>query len=257
MGNPSKLTVAGRMVDGLLTLGAGAPDFPARLPGALRRRRLVASPPGRGPRASGQSRGSTRSHLARRGNPGSTLPGLFQVAIGFALSRPVGCRGRFCWRRPATGRRSSGSMSCRRPGLAGLDRRGRLERGCSWRAPGLIPRPESGRSDGLSAFFGILLPPGRGGLALGAGPMQVVWVNTHGLFVLGPWVLVLFSSSIAPSWAEAGRPGAALAAEPGGRAEACLANPYGRAGACSCQLELFPKLTAGGGGLQGVQSASS
>ena len=88
--------------------------------------------------------------------------------------------------------------------------------------------------------------------------IQVVWVNTHGLFVLGPIILaayvagrlvrpVLGISKVAASRRAGGKPwrfhvaGAAMMV-----GVACLVNPYGLRGALF-PLELFPKITAWGG----------
>ena len=88
--------------------------------------------------------------------------------------------------------------------------------------------------------------------------VQAIWVNSHGLFVLGPIILVAFlidhiagaigrrrtrsttgNSSETRWWLHLG--GAALAV-----VLACLLNPYGWRGAVF-PLELFPKITAWGG----------
>ena len=85
--------------------------------------------------------------------------------------------------------------------------------------------------------------------------VQIFWVNTHGLFVLGPIILVAFMTTRLlklrrrPTdagivegrlwWAHVG--GAALVT-----GIACLANPYGLRGALF-PLELYPKITVWGG----------
>jgi tetratricopeptide (TPR) repeat protein len=71
-------------------------------------------------------------------------------------------------------------------------------------------------------------------------PVQLLWVNMHGLFVLGPVLLAAYVADggkrrwrrLAPAFA------AVLAA--------CLVNPYGLRGALF-PLELLPKITAWGG----------
>jgi tetratricopeptide (TPR) repeat protein len=119
--------------------------------------------------------------------------------------------------------------------------------------PGLIlassrfdPRPEVLTLLCLSAFLAILPRARRrpGWLWLLV-PIQVLWVNAHGLFVLGPWSLGLFLLDRAalpagmPPWRRLLPPSLAVGA-------ACLANPYGLRGLLF-PLELFPKLTEGGG----------
>jgi hypothetical protein len=107
------------------------------------------------------------------------------------------------------------------------------------------PRPEIVTLICLSAFFGILLraraAPSWLWLLV---PIQVLWVNTHGLFVLGPWILALFlvDRAIAggeASWRQLMLPSLAVCLS-------CVANPYGLRGVL-LPLELFPKLTEGGG----------
>jgi hypothetical protein len=107
------------------------------------------------------------------------------------------------------------------------------------------PRPEIVTLCCLSAFFGILLrarqTPGLLWLLV---PIEVLWVNTHGLFVLGPWTLVLFLVDRAvvggePPWRRVVLPSLAVVL-------ACLVNPYGVRGLL-LPLELFPKLTEAGG----------
>ncbi len=107
------------------------------------------------------------------------------------------------------------------------------------------PRPEIVTLGCLVAFIGIL---GRARHAPGwlwvLVPIQVLWVNSHGLFILGPWTLVLFliDRAIAggePRWRRLAMPSLAVGL-------ACLANPYGLRGLL-LPLELFPKLTEAGG----------
>src|SRR5207237_658102 len=82
--------------------------------------------------------------------------------------------------------------------------------------------------------------------------IQVLWVNTHGLFVLGPVILAAYVVDRLPATADArGRLGARRWWGHVGGATAmvvaaCLANPYGLRGALF-PLELFPKITAWGG----------
>jgi hypothetical protein len=88
--------------------------------------------------------------------------------------------------------------------------------------------------------------------------IQVVWINVHGLFVLGPLIMGAYlidhlsramyqRASNGPQespggqswWKHIGGAAACVGA-------ACLANPYGLRGAL-LPLELFPKITAWGG----------
>jgi hypothetical protein len=108
------------------------------------------------------------------------------------------------------------------------------------------PRPEIATLIGLSAFFGILLRARRApGWLWVLVPIQVLWVNTHGLFVLGPWMVLLFlidralAGGESPPWRRLWPPSLAVGV-------ACLSNPYGVRGLL-LPLELFPKLTEGGG----------
>ncbi len=107
------------------------------------------------------------------------------------------------------------------------------------------PRPEIVTLVCLSAFFGILLRARQApGWLWVLVPIEVLWVNTHGLFVLGPWMLVLFLIDRAivggePPWRRLWMPSLAVGL-------ACLANPYGLRGVL-LPLELFPKLTEAGG----------
>ncbi len=153
---------------------------------------------------------------------------------------------------------------CASAALAGLAARAR-----SWPVwvvaacwlPGLVllsaraaPRPELVSLLAMAGYLAILTradeagrPRSRRLWLLPA--VQVVWVNSHGLFVLGPILLGLY---IGGRFLEARqRPIAAgerlhLAGVAAAVAAACLVNPYGWRGAV-LPLELFPKITAWGG----------
>lgn len=119
--------------------------------------------------------------------------------------------------------------------------------------PGLLlastrfdPRPEIATLLGLAVTFGVLVrarcQPAWLWLLV---PLQLLWINAHGLFVLGPWMMGLFLLERAvmpagqPSWRSLLPPCVAAAA-------VCLVNPYGVRGVLF-PLELFPKLTQAGG----------
>lgn len=130
--------------------------------------------------------------------------------------------------------------------------------GACW-LPGLVllsaraaPRPELVSLVAMAAYLAILTradETGRPGWLWLLPIVQMVWVNTHGLFVLGPILLGLYIGGrfvsrgrrpIAPSeWKHVAGVAAAVAT-------ACLINPYGWRGAI-LPLELFPKITAWGG----------
>jgi hypothetical protein len=118
------------------------------------------------------------------------------------------------------------------------------------------PRPEVFSLLGVAAYLAVLLRADEvPSLAWRLAPIQVLWVNLHGLFVLGPLILGLYladrfvcsllgsrpSHGISPArwWVHLG--GAATAV-----GIACLVNPYGLRGA-ALPVELFPKITAWGG----------
>jgi hypothetical protein len=122
-----------------------------------------------------------------------------------------------------------------------------------------VPRPEIFSVLGMALYLTILLKVDASpALAWFLPLIQVLWVNTHGLFVLGPIILaayvagrlvrpVLGISEVAASRRAGGKPwrfhvaGAAMMV-----GAACLVNPYGLRGALF-PLELFPKITAWGG----------
>jgi tetratricopeptide (TPR) repeat protein len=116
-----------------------------------------------------------------------------------------------------------------------------------------VPRPEIFSVVGMALYLTILLKadstPALAWLLPG---IQVLWVNTHGLFVLGPIILVAYlADRVARSVQGIGEPdrkqwwvhlgGASVLV-----VIACLVNPYGLRGALF-PLELFPKITAWGG----------
>jgi tetratricopeptide (TPR) repeat protein len=121
------------------------------------------------------------------------------------------------------------------------------------------PRPEIFSVLGMAAYLSILLRVDFNPRLAWILPLiQVVWVNTHGVFVLGPIILATYLAErlVAPPLersdaGDAQRPaGTRWWAHVGGSAllvaVACLFNPYGVRGALF-PLELFPKITAWGG----------
>ncbi len=122
-----------------------------------------------------------------------------------------------------------------------------------------VPRPEIFSVLWLALYLTILLKADVSPALAWLLPLiQVFWVNTHGLFVLGPIVLFAYladrfaRSARAPSEPGDLRPPASKLrwAHLGGASVvvcvACLVNPYGLRGALF-PLELFPKITAWGG----------
>jgi hypothetical protein len=122
-----------------------------------------------------------------------------------------------------------------------------------------VPRPEVFSLLGVTLYLAVLLrTEDRPALAWILPIIQVVWVNTHGLFVLGPIILIIYladrlarriqgpttddpeTDSLQNRWW--GHLGGATVIV----GLACLANPYGLRGALF-PLELFPKITAWGG----------
>jgi tetratricopeptide (TPR) repeat protein len=118
----------------------------------------------------------------------------------------------------------------------------------------LVPRPEILSFLAMAVYLAVLLRADeRPALAWLLVPVQVLWVNVHGLFVLGPIILGAYlvghcvdaprrpAAPPAPlrRWGHLG--GAAV-----GVGLACLASPYGLRGALF-PMELFPKLTMWGG----------
>jgi tetratricopeptide (TPR) repeat protein len=124
----------------------------------------------------------------------------------------------------------------------------------------LVPRPEIISFLAMSAYLAVLMrTDDRPALAWALPAVQVLWVNSHGLFLLGPIILGAYLvgealDRLTPAaavraagprarrwrfWVNVG--GAALAV-----GLACLANPYGLLGALF-PLELFPKITQFGG----------
>jgi tetratricopeptide (TPR) repeat protein len=122
----------------------------------------------------------------------------------------------------------------------------------SWR---FVPRPECVTLL-FTALYLLILGHWRRRPRLGwlLPPLQVLWVNNHTLFILGPILIGLFlvgnalealrrwvhGEAVAPPgegwwWFQASATAAATAL-------ACLVNPYGSAGA-ALPFELFPKVT--------------
>ena len=117
------------------------------------------------------------------------------------------------------------------------------------------PRPEMFSLVYLACFLAILVRvEQRPTLAWCLPPVQVLWVNTHGLFVLGPIVLGCYIvERVAQVWIDS----RALGEGPAQRSRllwrhlilvlaavaiACMVNPYGVRGALF-PLELFPKIS--------------
>jgi tetratricopeptide (TPR) repeat protein len=125
-----------------------------------------------------------------------------------------------------------------------------------------LPRPELVSLLGMALYLAVLQrADAEPKLAWLLPLVQILWVNSHALFVLGPFILgaYLIDHLVRTNWQRRPSPicdctrpravrngsvhvgGAALAA-----CLACLANPYGLQGAL-LPLELFPKITAWGG----------
>ena len=120
------------------------------------------------------------------------------------------------------------------------------------------PRPELFSLAFLAAYMAVLLRcDRRPALAWALPAIQVLWVNSHGLFILGPLILGAYvadgalralrfrGAAHAPTdrtwsrwWMHVGLALVAVFA-------ACLVNPYGARGAL-LPLELFPKIGAQG-----------
>ncbi len=123
------------------------------------------------------------------------------------------------------------------------------------------PRPEAISLLGVAVYLAVLFRTDRRPALAWLLPLvQVIWVNSHALFVLGPLILGAYLVDHIAVAALTGRPlaggnthsvpgrrwwlhlgGAALALVP-----ACLVNPYGWRGAL-LPFEVFPKITAWGG----------
>jgi tetratricopeptide (TPR) repeat protein len=130
------------------------------------------------------------------------------------------------------------------------------------------PRPELFSLLWIAVFLHVLTRAERRPALLWLLPLvQVAWVNTHALFVLGPVITGAFlldrlahplgwtapRSALEQSETDRSRPTVAgrpfwthAAGATAGLAVACLVNPYGMRGALF-PLELFPKITAWGG----------
>ena len=121
------------------------------------------------------------------------------------------------------------------------------------------PRPEVFSLLGMALYLTLLLRTDvTPELAWTLPLVQVIWVNTHGLFVLGPIILGAYMAERLTGFRHRFRD-AGPAGWPGERrwwihvggaaamvGIACLVNPYGLRGALF-PLELFPKITAWGG----------
>lgn len=107
-----------------------------------------------------------------------------------------------------------------------------------------VPRPEVLSLLFVSAYLAILAGcDQRPQLVWWLVPLQVLWVNVHGLFALGPILLAAYLLDVVAHRRDATR-------RPAGRvalawiavAGACLVNPYGLTGALF-PLEILPKIT--------------
>jgi tetratricopeptide (TPR) repeat protein len=121
------------------------------------------------------------------------------------------------------------------------------------------PRPEIISLLATAVFLAVLFRTDRTpALAWSLPLVQVIWVNSHGLFVLGPIILGAFLIDQIAGAIRRRRTRANTANSPGRRwwlhvggaalavVAACLVNPYGWRGAIF-PFELFPKITAWGG----------
>jgi hypothetical protein len=103
------------------------------------------------------------------------------------------------------------------------------------------PRPEVFSLLFTSTYLAVLNTcDRRPGWAWLLPPLQVVWVNVHSLFIIGPILLAAYLAEGGNErWRRVGLVLVAVVA-------ACLVNPYGLRGALF-PLELLPKITAWGG----------
>ncbi len=243
MGNPRTLSIAGRLADGLLMLALAGLTFllgcqelfDADVWWHLRAGRWILehrSVPRTDPFTFGSA-----------GQPWVDLHWLFQVGLTLAFAAG-GVAGTILLA-------ATGAAVAVAAGLALRPRTSPVWVVAAAWTPGVLlastrfdPRPEIVTLGCLSAFFGILLRAREKPVWLWLlVPIQVLWVNTHGLFILGPWTLLLFlvDRAIAggePSWRRLVVPSLAVGL-------ACLVNPYGLRGVL-LPLELFPKLTSWG-----------
>jgi hypothetical protein len=117
------------------------------------------------------------------------------------------------------------------------------------------PRPEVFSLVYLACFLAILMRvEHRPALAWALPPIQVLWVNSHGLFILGPIVLGFYLVDRSLTARVGSRPSAIdpareprrfwrhLASASAAVALACAVNPYGIRGALF-PIELFPKIS--------------
>ena len=123
-----------------------------------------------------------------------------------------------------------------------------------------IPRPEVFSLLGVALYLAILLRTDDTPQLTWILPfIQVLWVNAHGLFMLGPAILVMYLADRLVRMHTSTRnsqlgecvPGATVGGDTSGVPRCWLpllglANPYGLRGAL-LPLELFPKITAWGG----------
>ena len=123
----------------------------------------------------------------------------------------------------------------------------------------LPPRPEIFSLAFLAAYMAVLLRcDRRPALAWALPAIQVLWVNSHGLFILGPLILGAYVVDGALRTLRGRRAAGEPADRTGPRwwmhiglasvavAAACLVNPYGLRGALF-PFELFPKIGPQGG----------
>ena len=123
-----------------------------------------------------------------------------------------------------------------------------------------VPRPEVFSVLGMAAYLSILRRVDSNPRLAWILPLiQVIWVNAHGVFVLGPIILAAYLAErlVAPPEPEPGEkagmkrpPEKRWWAHVGAAAAlvvvACLVNPYGLRGALF-PFDIFPKITAWGG----------
>jgi pentatricopeptide repeat protein len=124
----------------------------------------------------------------------------------------------------------------------------------------LVPRPEVLSFLAMAAYLSVLFrTDDHPALAWALPAVQVLWVNSHALFVLGPIILCAYligqlaNALAGKAWALEATPrprGWRWWAHVGGATAAvglaCLANPYGLHGVLF-PLELLPKITQWGG----------
>ena len=138
--------------------------------------------------------------------------------------------------------------------LSARDRRGPAWLAVACWMPALIvmssrfaPRPELISLLGIAVYLAVLQRSDSTPTLAWVLPfVQVIWVNAHGLFVLGPLILGAYVIDNLTKRTRDRRWWGHLCGAAVAVGLACLANPYGLSGALF-PLELFPKITAWGG----------